>query len=238
MNDCQSTCLGRRSLPRDLSDFESEAFFTFSEAERRVVEERRSPVLKLALALQIRFLRMGGRLLGAVRIVPPPLWRYLGEPLVSRRRIWPPCARCITVGARSLSTSSSCRHCASMRRSLPLRSSPPSSLSSCRHGIGRSCNPMPAALVLRELMPQDLKLDIDSLSREEAVNSARYLAEVVGKAHARQMDAPTRREFSATFKVRRSAKLDAPSWLWTSVVELAATHEAAYLEHCRRYALA
>ncbi len=79
MNDWQSTCLGRRSLPRDLSDFEIEAFFTYSEAERRVIEQRRSPVLKLALALQIGFLRMSGRLLEAVRIVPPPLWRHLGE---------------------------------------------------------------------------------------------------------------------------------------------------------------
>jgi len=79
MNDWQSTCLGRRSLPRDLSDFEIEAFFTFSEAERRIIEERRRPVLKLALALQIGFLRMSGRLLEAVRIVPPPLWRHLGE---------------------------------------------------------------------------------------------------------------------------------------------------------------
>jgi uncharacterized protein (DUF2252 family) len=94
------------------------------------------------------------------------------------------------------------------------------------------------SVVLRELMPQDLKLEIDSVSREEAVNSARYLAEVVGKAHARQMDAKTRREFSATFKVRRAGKLDAPSWLWSSVVELAAEHEIAYLEHCRQYALA
>jgi uncharacterized protein (DUF2252 family) len=34
----------------------------------------------------------------------------------------------------------------------------------------------------------------------------------------------------------RSAKLDAPGWLWTSIVELVASHEAAYLEHCRRYA--
>jgi uncharacterized protein (DUF2252 family) len=93
------------------------------------------------------------------------------------------------------------------------------------------------SVVVRELMPQDLKLEIDSLSREEAVNSARYLAEVVGKAHARQMDGATRREFSSTFKSRRSAQLDAPSWLWSSVVELAAAHEAAYLEHCREFAL-
>jgi uncharacterized protein (DUF2252 family) len=93
------------------------------------------------------------------------------------------------------------------------------------------------SVVLRELMPQDLKLELDQLSRDEAVNSARYLAEVVGKAHARQMDAATRKAFNASFKIPRSAKLDAPSWLWSSVVELSATHEAAYLQHCRRYAL-
>ena len=93
------------------------------------------------------------------------------------------------------------------------------------------------AVVIRELMPQDLKLEIDRLSREEAVNSARYLAEVVGKAHARQMDASTRREFAASFKRRKAAQLRAPPWLWSSVVDLAAAHEAAYLEHCRRYAL-
>ena len=79
MNDWQSACLGRRSLPRDLSAFEIEAFFNFSDVERRVIEERRSAALKLALALQISFLRMTGRLLEAVRIVPPALWRHLGE---------------------------------------------------------------------------------------------------------------------------------------------------------------
>ena len=94
------------------------------------------------------------------------------------------------------------------------------------------------SVVLRELMPQDLKLEIDRLSREEAVDCARYLAEVVGKAHARQMDATTRKAFANTFNVRPSAQLDAPSWLWSSVVELASAHEAAYLEHCRQFALA
>jgi uncharacterized protein (DUF2252 family) len=93
------------------------------------------------------------------------------------------------------------------------------------------------SVVIRELMPQDLKLEIDRLSRQEAVNSARYLAEVVGKAHARQMDTSTRRAFAASFKGRKAARLNAPSWLWSSVVELASAHEAAYLEHCRRYAL-
>jgi hypothetical protein len=34
-----------------------------------------------------------------------------------------------------------------------------------------------------------------------------------------------------------SRNLDAPLWLWSSVVELIGIHERAYLEHCRRYAL-
>jgi uncharacterized protein (DUF2252 family) len=93
------------------------------------------------------------------------------------------------------------------------------------------------SVVIRELMPQDLKLAIDQLSREEAVSSARYLAEVVGKAHARQMDASVRRDFASSFRQRKGARLNAPSWLWSSVVELASSHEAAYLEHCRLYAL-
>jgi uncharacterized protein (DUF2252 family) len=93
------------------------------------------------------------------------------------------------------------------------------------------------SVVIRELMPQDLKLEIDRLSRDEAVSSARYLAEVVGKAHARQMDASTRRDFGSSFHQRKAARLNAPSWLWSSVIELASSHEVAYLEHCRRYAL-
>jgi hypothetical protein len=53
MQDWHSTCLGRRTLPRDLSAFEIEAFFNFTDAERRVIEDRRGRALKLALALQI-----------------------------------------------------------------------------------------------------------------------------------------------------------------------------------------
>jgi uncharacterized protein (DUF2252 family) len=93
-------------------------------------------------------------------------------------------------------------------------------------------------VVVRELMPQDLKLEIETLTREEAVGAARFLAAVVGKAHARQMDAATRKRWSAELKKHHSKSLDAPGWLWNSVVELVAEHEVAYLEHCRRYAMA
>jgi uncharacterized protein (DUF2252 family) len=94
------------------------------------------------------------------------------------------------------------------------------------------------SVVLRELMPQDLKLEIDRLTREEAVAAASYLAGIVGKAHARQMDAATRKSWMAELNRNRSKSLDAPGWMWRSVVELIASHETAYLEHCRRYATA
>jgi uncharacterized protein (DUF2252 family) len=92
-------------------------------------------------------------------------------------------------------------------------------------------------VVIRELTPQDLKLGIDSLSREEAVRAAHYLALVVGRAHARQMDAATKAAWRAELARHRSTTLDAPSWLWSAIVELIQSHEAAYLDHCRRYAL-
>src|SRR5260370_25449442 len=79
MDNWQSTFLGLKQLPRELTAFEIEAFFTFTLAERQMIEERRRPALKLGLALQIGFLRMSGRLLDSVRIVPPALWRHLGE---------------------------------------------------------------------------------------------------------------------------------------------------------------
>jgi uncharacterized protein (DUF2252 family) len=93
------------------------------------------------------------------------------------------------------------------------------------------------SVFVRELLPQDLKLEIDRLTREEAMKAARFLAFVVGKAHGEQMDAPTRRKWRAELGRSRSKRLDAPSWLWSGVVALIASHEAAYLEHCRRYSL-
>ncbi|EJU14022.1 hypothetical protein LH128_05745, partial [Sphingomonas sp. LH128] len=93
------------------------------------------------------------------------------------------------------------------------------------------------SLFVRELMPQDLKIEVEQFSRAEALKSARYLAWVVGKAHARQMDPATRRSWARTLQRGRSGGLDAPSWLWRTVVDLAGRHERGYLEHCRVHAL-
>jgi len=94
-----------------------------------------------------------------------------------------------------------------------------------------------STVVLRELLPQDLKLEMDQLTRDEAISAARYLASVVGVAHASQLDRKARQEWQTVLSRNRSKTVDAPSWLWSSVVELVAHHESAYLEHCRSYAL-
>lgn len=93
------------------------------------------------------------------------------------------------------------------------------------------------AVFARELLPQDLKLEIETLTQEEAMLTAEFLAHVVGRAHARQLDASTKKAWLLELQKNRSKLLDAPSWLWRSVVDLVASHEAAYLDHCRRFAL-
>jgi uncharacterized protein (DUF2252 family) len=93
------------------------------------------------------------------------------------------------------------------------------------------------AVVVRELMPQDLKIDISRIGRDESMNLSRYLGGVVARAHGRQMKANQRRAWRSDLAKNHKASLEAPSWLWASVVELIGLHEAAYLEHCRRYAL-
>jgi len=93
------------------------------------------------------------------------------------------------------------------------------------------------SVFLRELAPQDLKIEVDQFTQGQAVRAARYLAAVVGKAHARQMDKATRAGWRDMLALRRAGGIDAPSWLWESVVDLAGIHEVGYLEHCRRYAL-
>jgi uncharacterized protein (DUF2252 family) len=94
------------------------------------------------------------------------------------------------------------------------------------------------SVIIRELMPQDLKLEVSSLTQTKAMALAAYLAGVVGKAHGRQMSLETRTGWLSDLTKARPATLDAPGWLWSSVVSLLAIHERAYLEHCRRFALA
>ena len=106
MNPWQAVFFGLKQIPRELTAFEIEAFFTFTATERQVIEQRRQPALKLGLALQIGFLRMSGRVLDAVRIVPAVLCATSASSSTWRHRIWLRCAPCTAEAIHSLNTSS------------------------------------------------------------------------------------------------------------------------------------
>lgn len=102
----------------------------------------------------------------------------------------------------------------------------------------RAVNLLGKSVFVRELLPQDLKLEIDQIAADEATNVASALAAVVGKAHSRQLNTETRSRWLEELDRNRPHDLDAPTWLWKATVELLGVHEKAYLQHCRRYALA
>jgi uncharacterized protein (DUF2252 family) len=90
---------------------------------------------------------------------------------------------------------------------------------------------------VREMMPQDFKFGVKRLSESEAGALAAYLGWVLGRAHARQMNQADKAAWLDELARNRGGALEAPSWLWRAVVASMAVHEAAYLEHCRAYAL-
>ena len=69
----------------------------------------------------------------------------------------------------------------------------------------RAVKLMDKSVFVRELMPQDLKIEIEHLSRDEAMKVAHYLSAIVGKAHSRQMDVETRKQWQTELQRNRSA---------------------------------
>jgi len=100
----------------------------------------------------------------------------------------------------------------------------------------RAVELMGKPVFVRELLPQDLKIEIEHLGREEAARVAGYLAAIVGKAHGTQMDQDARKDWAKELRRNRAKSLDAPSWFWRSVVDLLIDHQSGYLEHCRAFA--
>jgi uncharacterized protein (DUF2252 family) len=90
---------------------------------------------------------------------------------------------------------------------------------------------------VREQLPQDLKVELETLDDVEARATSRALATIVGRAHARQLDDAVRKDWGQALKRSSTRGLEAPGWLWSTVVDLIGVHERAYLEHCRLYAL-
>lgn len=88
---------------------------------------------------------------------------------------------------------------------------------------------------IRELLPQDLKFELDAMSDTVALDLGAYLGGVVAIAHSRQMDPATCASWLAEFRRETAKNTKAPAWLWAAVVDLVALHEGAYLEHCREH---
>ena len=71
--------LGQEGFPPGLSALEIQRFFTPTPEEKQVILQRRSATNRIALALQIGFLKMTGRLLNSVELVPPAVLAHLGQ---------------------------------------------------------------------------------------------------------------------------------------------------------------
>ena len=54
MQGWQTTFLGMRELPRDISDFEMKAFFTFDGAEREAINARRGDAHKGVIVFSVQ----------------------------------------------------------------------------------------------------------------------------------------------------------------------------------------
>jgi uncharacterized protein (DUF2252 family) len=65
---------------------------------------------------------------------------------------------------------------------------------------------MEQPVFMRELLPQELKVELETMTCEEATSIARFLANVVGRAHARQMDASMRENWTAELKRATQAR--------------------------------
>ncbi len=77
----QHQCLGSTTLPHRLSELELSAFFTFSESEIAQIRSRYKPNLRIAAAIQLGFLKMTGRSLDALGVIPRELLRHIGARL-------------------------------------------------------------------------------------------------------------------------------------------------------------
>ena len=73
--------LGLKQFPASLSSVEIEHYFTLSESELKYVSDRRRPLNRLGVALQIGFLRMTGQTLNSFQMVPRAVLKHLGDQL-------------------------------------------------------------------------------------------------------------------------------------------------------------
>jgi len=81
MRAWQQAYLGLRRLPPELTDFEIQHFFTLSPADRRAIRSRYTKNHRIAVALQIGFLRMTGQTMSGIDRMPARLLAHLCQQL-------------------------------------------------------------------------------------------------------------------------------------------------------------
>jgi Domain of unknown function (DUF4158) len=81
INRWEHRYLGEDRFPETLSGLEIEHFFTLDESELASIRERRGPLNRLALALQVGFLKMTGGTLNSVELIRPEILDHLGRQL-------------------------------------------------------------------------------------------------------------------------------------------------------------
>ena len=73
--------LGTTELPSYLTELEMESFFTLSDEERTLIQSRYKPNPRIAAGIQLGFLKMAGRPLSALKVLPAKLLAYIGTQL-------------------------------------------------------------------------------------------------------------------------------------------------------------
>lgn len=73
--------LGLAEFPKNLNDWEIEYFFTFKTQELEALKTRYKPLLRVAAAIQLGFLKMTGRGIEAIHVVPRKLLSHIGDQL-------------------------------------------------------------------------------------------------------------------------------------------------------------
>ena len=81
MERWQHPFLGLTHVPATLTAFEIDRFFTLTAHEHAQVRQTHTPLHRLAIALQVGFLRMTGRVLNNVKLIPRPVLAHLGQQL-------------------------------------------------------------------------------------------------------------------------------------------------------------
>lgn len=81
MRRWQIPFLGLKKIREKLTPFEIEQFFTLSSEEMEGIATREHDLHRLAVALQVGFLRMTGRPLHQWQVIPRGILQYLGRQL-------------------------------------------------------------------------------------------------------------------------------------------------------------